>query len=214
VALLSQNCKHVFSIATPKLLWAGLPVRKEEKMDQSQNKESKGQQRSQEETEMIIRPHLSKDGKTLDLTALYLKELGVKDVSEFEFLKDLTTLEIGNNLMGPMGAKYLSQSKYLTNLTSLNLFYNKIGNDGIRYIAVSDNLLSLANLSLADNDITDEGAKYLAKFLPLYSNLVRLDMRMNKISEEGKNILQEAQKLAGIKQLLLDKVEGFQVKSV
>lgn len=183
-------------------------------MDQSQNKESQGQQRSLDETEMIVRSHLSKDGKTLDLTAIYLKELGVKDVAKLEFLKDLTTLEIGNNLMGSRGAKYLAQAKYLTNLSSLNMFYNKIGNDGVKYIAVSDNLLSLTNLSLADNDITDEGAKVMAKYLPLFTNLVRLDMRMNKIKEEGKKALREAQKLAEIKQLLLDKEEGFQVKAV
>ena len=183
-------------------------------MDISLNKEAKGQNRSLRETEMIVRSHLSKDGKTLDLTAVYLKELGVKDVAQLEFLKDLTTLEIGNNLMGAKGAKYLAQAKYLTNLTSLNMFYNKIGNEGIKYIAVSDNLLSLNNLSLADNDITDEGAKVLAKFLPLFTNLVRLDMRMNKIKEEGKQVLKEAQKLAEIKQLLLDKEEGFQVKAV
>ena len=182
-------------------------------MDYSKNKEAKGQTRASEETEMIVMDNLSKDGKTLELTAAYLKEYGAKDVATFEILKDLTSLEFGTNLIGPIGAKYLAQSKVLTNLTSLNLFYNSIGNDGVKYIAVSDNLQSLQNLVLSDNNISDEGAIMLAKFLPLFSNLVRLDMRQNKIQESGKQALEDAQKLTDLKHLLLDKVEGFQVNA-
>jgi Ran GTPase-activating protein (RanGAP) involved in mRNA processing and transport len=182
-------------------------------MDQSKNKEAKGQNRASEETEMIVRDNLSKDGKTLEMTAAYLKEYGAKDVANFEFLKDLTSLEFGTNLIGPAGAKYLAQSTVLTNLTSLNLFYNSIGNEGVKYIAVSDNLQSLQNLVLSDNNISDEGAIMLAKFLPLFPNLVRLDMRQNKIQEGGKQALKDAQKLTDLKHLLLDKVEGFQVKA-
>ena len=40
------------------------------------------------------------------------------------------------------------------------------------------------------------------------------ESNLNKIKEEGKKALREAQKLAEIKQLLLDKEEGFQVKAV
>ncbi len=182
-------------------------------MDYSKNKEAKGQTRASDETEMIVRDNLSKDGKTLELTAAYLKEYGAKDVASFEFLKDLTSLEFGTNLIGPTGAKYIAQSEVLTNLTSLNLFYNSIGNDGVKYIAVSDNLQSLQNLVLSDNNISDEGAIMMAKFLPLFSNLVRLDMRQNKIQEGGKQALKDAQKLTDLKHLLLDKVEGFQVNA-
>jgi Ran GTPase-activating protein (RanGAP) involved in mRNA processing and transport len=180
-------------------------------MDQSKNKEARGQNRASEETEMIVRDNLSKDGKTLELTAAYLKEYGAKDVATFEFLKDLTSLEFGTNLIGPAGAKYLAQSTVLTHLTSLNLFYNSIGNEGVKYIAVSDNLQSLQNLVLSDNNISDEGAIMLAKFLPLFPNLVRLDMRQNQ--ETGKQALKDAQKLTDLKHLLLDKVEGFQVNA-
>ena len=182
-------------------------------MDMSLNKEAKGQNRGFEESVAMVKSELSKDGKTLDLTAAYLKEYGSKDIAGMDFLEELTTLELGTNLMGAKGAKYLAQSKYLVNLTSLNLFYNSLGNDGVKYLAVSDNLLSLQNLILSDNNITDEGAKYLAKFLPLFTNLVRLDLRLNKIKEEGKHALQEAAKMMELKQLLLDKVEGFQVKT-
>ena len=182
-------------------------------MDYSKNKQAKGQNRASYETEMIVRDNLSKDGKTLDLTASYLKEYGAKDVASFEFLVDLTTLEFGTNLIGTKGAKYIGQSKVLTHLTSLNLFYNDIGNEGAKYIAVSDNLQSLQNLVLSDNNITDEGAIMLARFLPLFPNLVRLDMRLNKLKEDGKQALKDAQKLVSLKHLLLDKVEGFQVKS-
>ncbi|MBI4384755.1 MAG: hypothetical protein HY579_12065 [Nitrospinae bacterium] len=181
-------------------------------MDYSANKFSKGHMTA-EELESFVRESLSPDGKTLDLTANYIKEYGAKDLASFEFLKDLATLELGTNLIGEKGAKYLATSKCLVNLTSLNLFYNAIGNDGVKAIAVSDNLLSLVNLNLSDNNITDEGARTMAKFLPLYANLTRLDMRFNKIKEEGKAALREAQKLTGIKQLLLDKEEGFQVKT-
>lgn len=181
-------------------------------MDTSLNKESKGQNRAFEETEEMVRAELSKDGKTLDLTACYLKELGAKDVAQMEFLKDLSTLEMGTNLIGTKGARYLGQSKTLVNLTSLNLYYNAIGNDGAKQIAISDNLLSLSNLTLSDNNITDEGAKYIAKFLPLWTNLRRLDMRLNKIREEGQQALMEAKEKTGLEQLLLDKFEGFNVK--
>lgn len=182
-------------------------------MDTSLNKESKGQNRAFEETQEMVRSEISKDGKTLDLTAYYLKELGAKDLANMEILRDLSTLELGTNLIGSKGAKYLAQSKCLVNLTSLNLFYNAIGNEGVKYIAISDNLLSLTNLTLSDNNITDEGAKYLAKFLPLWTNLRRLDLRLNKIREEGQTALMEAKEKTEIKQLLLDKFEGFNVKT-
>ncbi len=182
-------------------------------MDTSLNKEAKGQNRGFEESMALVKSELSKDGKTLDLTAAYLKEYGAKDIANMDFLEELSVLELGTNLIGAKGARYLSQSKYLVNLKSLNLFYNSLGNEGVKYIAVSDNLLSLTSLTLSDNNITDEGAKYLAKFLPLFTNLARLDMRLNKIKEEGQNALRDAAKIMELKQLLLDKDEGFQVKT-
>ncbi len=182
-------------------------------MDTSLNKEAKGQNRGFEESMVQVKSELSKDGKTLDLTAAYLKEHGAKDIAGMDFLEDLHTLELGTNMMGAKGAKYIAQSKYLVNLKSLNLFYNSIGNEGVKYLAVSNNLLSLSSLTLSDNNITDEGAKYLAKFLPLFTHLVRLDMRLNKIKDEGKDALREAARIMELKQLLLDKVEGFQVKT-
>ncbi|MFQ5482082.1 MAG: hypothetical protein ACE5ER_04925 [Nitrospinaceae bacterium] len=181
-------------------------------MDTSLNKEARGQNRAFEETVEMVRSELSKDGKTLDLTACYLKEYGAKDLARMEILKDLASLELGTNLMGAKGVKYLANSKVLTNLTSLNLFYNAIGNEGVKFIAISDNLLSLQNLTLSDNNITDEGAKYLAKFLPLWTNLRRLDLRLNKIREEGQAALREAAEKSEVKQILLDKFEGFNVK--
>jgi Ran GTPase-activating protein (RanGAP) involved in mRNA processing and transport len=181
-------------------------------MDYSGNKTSVGQERILAETESIIRMHLSKDGYTLDLTAVYLKEYGAKDIARMEFLRPLTSLAFGTNLCGSKGVKYIAQSEVLVNLTTLNLFYNQIGNEGVQYIALSDNLLSLQNLVITDNGITDEGALLLAKFLPLFTNLVRLDLRLNRIRDEGKDALKEAQKVSNVKHLLLDKVEGFQVK--
>ena len=182
-------------------------------MDMSQNKEASGQNRGYEETLALVKSELSKDGKTLDLTAAYLKEYGAKDIANMDILKDLNSLELGTNLMGPKGVKHIAKSKCLVNLKSLNLFYNSIGNEGMKYLAVSDNLLSLSSLTLSDNNITDEGAKYMAKFLPLFTNMVRLDMRLNKIKDEGKDALREAAQMMELKQLLLDKVEGFQVKT-
>jgi len=182
-------------------------------MDMSLNKEARGQNRAFEESVVLVKSELSKDGKTLDLTAAYLKEYGSKDIANMDFLESLQTLELGTNMMGAKGVKYIAQSKYLVNLKSLNLFYNSIGNEGMKYLAVSDNLLSLSSLTLSDNNITDEGAKYMAKFLPLFTHLVRLDMRLNKIKDEGKNALREAAQMIELKQLLLDKVEGFQVKT-
>jgi len=172
---------------------------------------TKQQYMSTEEAAKLVKHYLSKDGKTLDLTAMHLGEFGAKDISQCEILQEVTTLEFGRNLCGSRGTKYLAQSKVLTRLTSLNLFYNRINNEGAKYIAISDNLLSLRNLNLSDNGIGDEGALTLAKFLPLFSNLLRLDLRFNHIKEEGKQALLEAQSLSPVKQLLLDKEEGFLV---
>ena len=43
-------------------------------MDYSGNKTAMGQDRASSESEGIVSMNLSKDGKTLDLTATYLKE--------------------------------------------------------------------------------------------------------------------------------------------
>lgn len=182
-------------------------------MDTSKNKFAKGQERSTTDIVLIVQNNLSKDGRTLDLTAAHLREYGAKDISNFEPLGELNCLELGSNLIGPGGVKYLARSEVLTNLTSLNLSYNKLGNEGVKLIALSDNLQSLQNLNLSDNNIGEEGAQTLAKFLPLFENLIRLDLRLNYFKEEGKTALREAQKLTKVKQLLLDKEEGFQVKA-
>jgi len=167
---------------------------------------------SKEQSEKLFHTQLSKDGKTLDVTAMHLGEIGAKDVANTESIKNITTLEFGNNLCGPKGAKFIGRSDYLTQLTSLNLYYNRILDEGCKYLAVSDNLLSLRNLNLSNNEIGDEGALMLAKFLPLFSNLIRLDMRFNRLREEGKKALREVQKNTTIKQLLLDNEEGFNVQ--
>jgi Ran GTPase-activating protein (RanGAP) involved in mRNA processing and transport len=167
---------------------------------------------SQSEAEKLFQTQLSKDGKTLDLTAMHLEEMGAKDVANSEMLAEINSLEFGNNICGPKGVKHLAKSKYLTNLTSLNLFYNRILNEGCKSLAVSDNLLSLKNLNLSDNEIADEGAVMLAKFLPLFTNLVRLDMRYNRLTDDGKEAMLEAQKVMGLKHLLLDKDEGYGIE--
>ena len=56
-------------------------------MDYSGNKTAVGQDRAISETESIVSMNLSKDGKTLDLTATYLKEYGAKDISKMESLR-------------------------------------------------------------------------------------------------------------------------------
>ena len=113
-------------------------------MDYSKNKEAAGQNRASEENEMVIRANLSKDSKTLDLTACYLKEYGAKDVSEYDSLKELTNLQFGTNLCGPKGAKWLAQSTVLTNLTTLNLFYNAIDNEGW-FVQIAGGLTMIGN---------------------------------------------------------------------
>ena len=167
---------------------------------------------SKDESEKLFHSQLSKDGKTLDVTAMHMGEIGAKDIANTESIKDITTLEFGNNLCGPKGARSIAKSPYLKSLTSLNMYYNRIQDDGCKHIAVSNNLLSLRNLNLSNNEIGDEGAVVLAKFLPLFSNLIRLDIRFNRLKEEGKNALLEAQKKSEIKQLLLGTEEGFNVQ--
>ena len=103
---------------------------------------------SKSESEKLFKSQLSKDGKTLDLTAMHLEEIGAKDVSNCEFISEINSLEFGNNLCGPKGTRHIAKSKCLTKLTSLNLFYNRILDAGCKHIAVSDNLISLKNLNL------------------------------------------------------------------
>ena len=45
------------------------------------------------------------------------------------------------------------------------------------------------------------------------STLTRLDIRYNKIKDEGKEALRKAKEKTSLKHLLLDKVEGFQVNA-
>ena len=80
------------------------------------NKEARGYSKSVSETEQLVRATLSKDGKTLDITAGYVKEYGAKDISKFEFLRDLTSLNLGTNLIGHQGVKFLAQSEVLVSL--------------------------------------------------------------------------------------------------
>ena len=110
------------------------------------------------------------------------------------------------------GNFFISKSKFLKHLTSLNLYYNRIQDEGCKYIAVSDNLVSLRNLNLSNNEIGDEGALMLARFLPLFTNLLRLDIRFNRLREDGKRTLLDIQKHTTIKQFLLDNEEGFNVQ--
>jgi Ran GTPase-activating protein (RanGAP) involved in mRNA processing and transport len=167
---------------------------------------------SKSESDKLFQAQLSKDGKILDLTAMHLEEMGAKDVSNCEFISEINGLEFGNNLCGSKGARHIAKSKYLTNLTSLNLFYNRILDEGCKHIAVSDNLISVKNLNLSDNEIGDEGAFMLARFLPLFTNLVRLDLRYNRLQEDGKAAMREAQKVMSLKHLLLDKDEGYAIE--
>ena len=167
---------------------------------------------SKEQMEKLFHSQLSKDGKTLDLTAMHMGEIGAKDVANTESIRDITTLEFGNNLCGPKGARYIAKTSLLTKLTSLNMYYNRIQDEGCKYLAVSNSLISLRNLNLSNNEIGDEGAVMLAKFLPLFTNLIRLDIRFNRLKEEGKNALLEAQKKCELKQLLLGTEEGFNVQ--
>ena len=165
-----------------------------------------------EQAEKLFHSQLSKDGQTFDVTAMHMGEIGAKDVANTESIQNITTLEFGNNLCGPKGARHIANSPYLTKLTSLNMYYNRIQDEGCKHIAISNNLLSLRNLNLSNNEIGDEGAVMLAKFLPLFANLIRLDIRFNRLKEEGKNALMDAQKRCELKQLLLGTDEGFNVQ--
>ena len=108
------------------------------------NKEAKGYSKSISETEQLVRANLSKDGKTLDITAGYVKEYGAKDISKFDFLKDLTSLNMGTNLIGHGGVKFLAQSETLVNLTSLNLFRSHLLRT--KYVCKPSSELSVINL--------------------------------------------------------------------
>ena len=54
--------------------------------------------------------------------------------------------------------------------------------------------------------------EYIKKHLRVEEFFIKNKM-FNWIKEEGKNSLKEAQKISSVKHLLMDKVEGFQVKA-
>ena len=74
-------------------------------MDYSGNKTAMGQEKVMAATESIVRMNLSKDGKTLDLTATYLKEYGAKDISRMEFLTTSYTSGFWDGFMRPKRSK-------------------------------------------------------------------------------------------------------------
>ncbi len=80
-----------------------------------------------------------------------------------------------------------------TSITQLDLSHNKISNHGVRMLAtmlMNPNCV-LARLSLADNQIHVEGGRYLGRGLRENSSLLELNVRLNRLTDEGLRMLLE-----------------------
>ena len=80
-----------------------------------------------------------------------------------------------------------------TSITQLDLSHNKISNHGVRMLAtmlMNPNCV-LARLSLADNQIHVEGGRYLGRGLRENSSLLELNVRLNRLTDEGLRMMLE-----------------------
>ena len=103
----------------------------------------------------------------LKLTALGPTNVGIQDLTELEFAKNLTWLSLGGNSISDVSALVA-----LTNLTTLDLRQNNISD-----VSALASLTNLTFLGLLDNGISDVSA------LAALANLTTLDLGDNSISD-------------------------------
>ncbi len=133
------------------------------------------------------------------ITSVHLDDIsigceGAKALADSD-LKNLTELYLVYSRIGDEGAKALANGT-LTNLTKLSLLDSNISEEGVEALAKSENLKNLTVLNLGNrgvygpacinptkNNIGPKGAKALAD--GSLTNLVKLNLSRNNISDEG-----------------------------
>ncbi|MCI0683908.1 MAG: TIGR02996 domain-containing protein [Gemmataceae bacterium] len=114
----------------------------------------------------------------------------VEALAECHWLLRLRHLDLSNNFVRDPGVKLLTQSAFLSELHSLNLSSAAVGDSGVRALACSPFLKNLRELYLSDNRISAAGVRDLASSR-LADQLDLLHLRFNPIDGDGAALLHD-----------------------
>lgn len=112
---------------------------------------------------------------------------------------DLRELSLAYFRIGDAGARALAAATSTGRMDTLDLRYCGIGDEGVAALAGSGNFGGLRCLRLHHNRITGRGVRALARF----ERLEELDLRGNRIGEDGARALIEAPYAGSLKRLFL-----------
>jgi len=115
----------------------------------------------------------------------------VETLADCRCLTRLRHLDLSNNFVRDQGVKALSQSPFLSELRSLNLSSAALGDASVQALTASPYLRQLRELYLSDNRIGPAGARELA-FSPLADRLHLLHLRFNNIDADSAALLRTA----------------------
>jgi hypothetical protein len=110
------------------------------------------------------------------------------------FCQNLTILKLSENLIDDDILRIV-MTGVINNrsITTLDLSHNQIGNHGARYISKiidGDNSI-LEHLDISNNKISTDGGKYLARSLRSGGKLRSLNLRLNRLHDEGCSLIME-----------------------
>ena len=98
-------------------------------------------------------------------------------------LSGLVRVDLANNLIGQTGVRQLAAAlDVLRHLIFLDLSSNALGSDGIKTIVAAFRP-ALEDLNLADNEIGPDGTSALATRVHALTNLTRLDLSRNRLTQ-------------------------------
>jgi uncharacterized protein (TIGR02996 family) len=103
-------------------------------------------------------------------------------------LAQLEYINYGSNNASDAGVAVLASSPTMSRLRSLSLSSNDISAEGLRMLALSTSLTSLQHLDLSSccvNDSPDDSALAVLLESPLFVQLTYLNLRSNRVSDEG-----------------------------
>lgn len=115
----------------------------------------------------------------------------VESLADCSWLARLRHLDLSNNFVRDQGVKLLTQTPFLSDLHSLNLSSAALGDAGVRALTASPYLTHLRELYLSDNRIGSAGARDLA-LSPLAAQLQLLHLRFNNIDADSATLLRTA----------------------
>jgi Ran GTPase-activating protein (RanGAP) involved in mRNA processing and transport len=145
----------------------------------------------------MISQHKADRWKSLDLSSNEISNAGLEKLFQALLHEDCTChLEqiwlkrCGISSITPSLVGYLEERG--SSLTELSLGYNRFVDDGARVLAAALPKSNLKVLNLNNNDITDVGIQYLAAGVSGSTDLIELNLRGNKVMDEGAKLLGQA----------------------